>query len=51
MSGKKPRPIYLQYKCKDGSGTVAATASIGLSYWYGRTIPTKPIEYPKLFEI
>jgi hypothetical protein len=51
MPGKKPRPIYLQYKCKDGSRTVAATAAIGLSHWYGRTIPTKPIEDPKPFGI
>lgn len=51
MSRKKPRPVYLQYTCKDGSRTVAATASIGLSHWYGRTIPYKPIENPRPFEI
>lgn len=51
MKKKKSRPIYLQYKCKDGSRTVAATASVGLSHWYGRTIPMKPIENPRPFEI
>jgi hypothetical protein len=51
MKKKKREPIYLQYKCKDGSSTVAATASIGLMHWYGRIIPTKPIENPKPFEV
>jgi hypothetical protein len=49
---KKPRqPVYLQYKCKDGSSTIAATASMGLLHWYGRTTPTKPIENPQPFEV
>jgi hypothetical protein len=31
-------PIYLQCKYKDGSTTVAKTASIGLMCWFGRII-------------
>ncbi len=31
---KKRDTVYMQYKCKDGSVTVAAAASIGLMYWY-----------------
>jgi hypothetical protein len=52
MAKKKKRdPIYLQYKCKDGSVTVAKSASIGLMYWYGRIVPQKPIENPQPFSI
>jgi len=51
MKKKARRPVYLQYKCKDGSRTVTATASLGLLYWYDRIIPRKPIENPKPFEI
>jgi len=51
MKKKKRSNIYLQYKCKDGSRTVAATASIGLMYWLGRIMPQTPIENPKPFEI
>jgi hypothetical protein len=35
---KQRAPIYLQCKCKDGSTTVAKTASIGLMRWFGRII-------------
>ena len=49
MKGRK-RTVYLQYRCKDGSRTVAATASMGLLHWYGRIMPHKAIENPKLFE-
>jgi hypothetical protein len=49
---KKPRQsVYLQYRCKDGSRTVAATASIGLLYWYDRVTPRTPIENPQPFEV
>jgi len=49
---KKPRsPVYLQYKCKDGSKTVAATASIGLLHWFDRITPRTPIENPQPFEV
>jgi hypothetical protein len=52
MAKKKKRDsVYLQYKCKDGSVTVAAAASIGLMYWYGRILPQKPIENPRPFTI
>ena len=48
---KKRDAVYLQYKCKDGSVTVASTASIGLMYWYGRITPQEPIENPEPFSI
>jgi hypothetical protein len=52
MAKKKQRdPIYLQYKCKDGSMTVAKSASIGLMYWYGRIVPQKPIDNPQPFSV
>jgi hypothetical protein len=41
---KKPEAVYLQYKCKDGSLTIAKSASIGVMYWYGRIVPQPPIE-------
>jgi hypothetical protein len=50
MKGKRRDPVYLQYKCKDGSSTIAATASMGLLHWYGRITPTKPVENPQPFE-
>ncbi len=51
MKKRKPASVYLQYQCKDGSSTVAATASIGLMHWYGRLIPHQPIDNPKPFEV
>ena len=48
---KKRDVLYLQYRCKDGSVTVASTASIGLMYWYDRILPKKPIENPQPFSI
>ena len=52
MAKKKKRdPIYLQYKCKDGSFTVAKSASIGLMYWYGRIVPQPQIENPQPFSV
>jgi hypothetical protein len=52
MAKKKKRDaVYLQYKCKDGSFTVAKSASIGLMYWYGRIVPPEPIENPEPFSI
>lgn len=51
MKRKKDRTVFLQYKCKDGSTTVANTASVGLLHWYGRIVPTKPIENPRPFTV
>lgn len=36
----------LTYKCKDGSETRAATASMGLLHWYMRHVPQKPLPDP-----
>ena len=52
MAKKKKRDlIYLQFKCKDGSRTVASTASVGLLHWFGHLTPPKPIEHPQGVEI
>src|SRR5262245_42239054 len=48
---KRNKPIYLQYTCKDGSRTVAATASMGLLHWYDRILPRPPIKDPRPFEV
>ena len=48
---KKRDTVYLQYKCKDNSVTVANTASIGLMYWYGRITPQPKIENPQPFSV
>lgn len=41
--------MRIEYRCQDGSRTIALWPSMALLHWLGRSRPTKPIENPEPF--
>src|SRR5205823_14681021 len=42
--------MRIEYTCADGSRTLAASPSMALLHWLGRSYPTRPIENPEPFK-